>query len=766
MEFRMRIIVFIILMLSILSLAYGDLPTCYYTYDQITLMLEDFAAQHPDIAKMVQIGVSQQDGIPIYAMRISDNVELDEQEPAVLFIGQVHAEEVLGVQITMSNIGEILSRRMQLPYNQWINQLDMWFIPTLNPEGHNVVTANMDTSYRKNKRDNNNNGIFDYSIQVGYDIDGVDINRNFSFNWVHGDSLYHPLGFEKYDYYRGPAPMSESEVQALQNLCDQYKFVYSIVWHSARQGTLSEKCYYPFNWKNVRPSPDITLAASIASGMGNTITNEAGSGIYEAHPNLSRKGATHDWMYQQYGAIQVLIECGTSNLQPDSLLMVDTVQRCSNATRWLLNRSLPTSSAVSSNSLLTGLVTDAATNEPLEAEIIIEERHADWFRPRLSYAANGRYYRPLLTGNYTVRARKRGYFDTVESVMVNNTAWTMKHLQLTPRQAATLGGHVQSGGVDIPALIVIGDTWVDSLHVDGAYLYHAWEGEYPITIHAEGYYPYRGNVTLNAGANRLSVNLSPVNIIFEETWEDGTDGWEKEGPWVVQDVISVSGNAITDSWGGDGFYAINCDVWIQTQEPIIIPAEGNPLLSFDSHLYTEPVYDPVRVQISNDLENWTTLWQDSGRKDWWQRQYVDLSGYSGAQYLRFRLTDDSVDAELTDPGWTIDNIRIISGSAVANDATTSPALPAPVLYPNFPNPFNPSTNISFALAQPDHVKLEIFNIKGQKVATLADEAFPAGSHTMVWNGKDADQNPVSSGVYLYRLSTSVNTATRKMMLMK
>ena len=104
----------------------------------------------------------------------------------MLFIGQVHAEEVLGVQITMSNIGEILSRRMQLPYNQWINQLDMWFIPTLNPEGHNVVTANMDTSYRKNKRDNNNNGIFDYSIQVGYDIDGVDINRNFSFNWVHG----------------------------------------------------------------------------------------------------------------------------------------------------------------------------------------------------------------------------------------------------------------------------------------------------------------------------------------------------------------------------------------------------------------------------------------------------------------------------------------------------------------------------------------------------------------------------------------------------
>jgi hypothetical protein len=54
----------------------------------------------------------------------------------------------------------------------------LWFIPTLNPEGHNVVTANLDVSYRKNKRDNNNNGIFDFNPVTGGDIDGVDINRN------------------------------------------------------------------------------------------------------------------------------------------------------------------------------------------------------------------------------------------------------------------------------------------------------------------------------------------------------------------------------------------------------------------------------------------------------------------------------------------------------------------------------------------------------------------------------------------------------------
>ena len=211
------------------------LPTCYYTYDQIHTQLQGWQQAHSDIARMVIIGYSELEDIPIYAMQISDNVNVAEDEPALLFVGQVHAEEVLGVQITMNNISEILANRYQQPYAQWISQLDMWFVPTANPEGHNVVTSNMDISYRKNKRDNNNNGIFDFLPQTGYDIDGVDINRNFNFNWVHGDTLMQGGGLEVYDYYRGPSPMSESENQAIKTLCDQKKFIYSICWHSSRK---------------------------------------------------------------------------------------------------------------------------------------------------------------------------------------------------------------------------------------------------------------------------------------------------------------------------------------------------------------------------------------------------------------------------------------------------------------------------------------------------------------------------------------------------
>jgi len=180
-----RIALALLLLLSIIYIlqALPPLPTCYYTYDQLSAELFQLESLHSSIAKVYNIGHSQQDSLPIYIMKISDNVAMEEPEPAVLFIGQVHAEEVLGVQITMSNLKEILANRLQTPYNSWIAQLEMWFIPTLNPEGHNVVTSNIDVSYRKNKRDNNNNGIFDFSPLVGYDIDGVDINRNFPFNW-------------------------------------------------------------------------------------------------------------------------------------------------------------------------------------------------------------------------------------------------------------------------------------------------------------------------------------------------------------------------------------------------------------------------------------------------------------------------------------------------------------------------------------------------------------------------------------------------------
>jgi len=83
------------------------------------------------------------------------------------------------------------------------------------------------------------------------------------------------------------------------------------------------------------------------------------------------------------------------------------------------------------------------------------------------------------------------------------------------------------------------------------------------------------------------------------------------------------------------------------------------------------------------------------------------------------------------------------------------------LHQNYPNPFNPITEISFCLPNAVDVKLEIFNIMGQKVATVADRRFEAGNHTIEWNGSQ-----VASGVYLYRLRAGDYVESRKMILLK
>ena len=84
---------------------------------------------------------------------------------------------------------------------------------------------------------------------------------------------------------------------------------------------------------------------------------------------------------------------------------------------------------------------------------------------------------------------------------------------------------------------------------------------------------------------------------------------------------------------------------------------------------------------------------------------------------------------------------------------------------NYPNPFNPATIIPYQLPSPVRVRLEVFNILGQRVATLVDGARPAGFHTATWNATDASGRGVGSGVYLYRLLGGGERLTRSMVLL-
>ena len=94
-----------------------------------------------------------------------------------------------------------------------------------------------------------------------------------------------------------------------------------------------------------------------------------------------------------------------------------------------------------------------------------------------------------------------------------------------------------------------------------------------------------------------------------------------------------------------------------------------------------------------------------------------------------------------------------------------PALPQGfALGQNYPNPFNPSTIIPYQLPTAAPVRLEVFNVLGQRVATLVDEERPAGFHAAVWDATNAAGQAVAAGVYMYRLTAGGEQHTRRMVL--
>jgi hypothetical protein len=88
------------------------------------------------------------------------------------------------------------------------------------------------------------------------------------------------------------------------------------------------------------------------------------------------------------------------------------------------------------------------------------------------------------------------------------------------------------------------------------------------------------------------------------------------------------------------------------------------------------------------------------------------------------------------------------------------------LAQNFPNPFNPNTEIRFSLAKSEKVELVVYDILGRKVATIMNATANAGKHVALWNGRDDFGYPVASGVYIYRLQTKNFVQSKKMILMK
>lgn len=364
----------------------------YHTYEEMLALIDSLANAYPNITHLDTIGESQQFGYLIQAIKISDNPDIEEDEPAILFDGLHHAREPVGMESCLAIMNHLLSNYgKDTQVTNWVDSNEIWIIPMLNPEGWKYIVDDSLSSpwWRKNQRDNNENGVFDP------DFDGVDINRNYDYNWIIGGS-----GDPGSWVYRGPASFSEKEAQAKRDLTLEQKFVVSISYHS-----FGEVVFY--SWSDVPPAPDQQLIGEIADSIALRIPKFSGNGWYNAVPSNCSNGYSRCWMYVVAGTLEFTLETAPEFI-PSGKDGLQIAQDNVAGALYLLDRI--------SGPGLTGYITDAVTGKPLSATVKVLEIFDPVLTPRTSDELYGRYFRLLLPGTYTVEISKEQY----ETVTINN----------------------------------------------------------------------------------------------------------------------------------------------------------------------------------------------------------------------------------------------------------------------------------------------------------------------------------------------------------
>ena len=266
----------------------------YHSYSSLKTELQNIEYNYTNIAKVYDIGDSWEktQGIAdrdILAIKISDNVTTEEDdEPDILFMGGTHAREWISVEVPFYLAKYLVEHYSTDPkVKQLIDSREIWIVPLVNPDGLEYSRTDK-RLWRKNRRDNGD-GTF-----------GVDLNRNFGYKWGQQGSS----GNSTSNTYRGTAPFSEPETQAIRYLVSTHNFSSSISYHSYSQLVL-----YPWGYTNDAPQHKAQLskmaedmATEIEKVHGKDYTPEQASDLYIA------SGDSDDWLYGVYNIAAFTIE--------------------------------------------------------------------------------------------------------------------------------------------------------------------------------------------------------------------------------------------------------------------------------------------------------------------------------------------------------------------------------------------------------------------------------------------------------------------------
>ncbi len=734
----------------------------YRTYEDCLYELQQIEIDYPDICKLYDIGDSRGKLYSdagnsnyddyyheVWALKVSDNVEVEEDEPCVYYMGEHHAREPISLEVVMAVLYHILDNYGVDPtITENVNNTQIWFAPLVNPNGHKIVTDEMDLWWRKNIRDNNENGQLDPGGYYEYP-DGVDPNRNYGFEWGYIGASGNPES----QVYHGPYAFSEPEVVAMRELMDAHHFVTGITYHS-----YGELVLFPFGYNNGVVAPDHDALEELAIDMASTMGYYPQAG-WQLYPCM---GTTDDYSYGTHGTFSFTIELATEFIPPASQVPIICNENI-DAAMLLLDRV--------NHSTLMGHITDDATGEPVLAEIFIEGvDNTGVFRyPYTSDEDFGTYYRLLTDGSYDVTFSAYGYEpQTIENININNSEVTIVNVAMIPETTTIdVTGTVINGDTGLPienATVEIPGFGIPSVttNANGEYIIlNLFPYTYEFLVYAENLAVFSGEFTVSEENNVIDFALYEID---DGTFESGVFGncWEFEGDnyWFIDNTTVYAGtySAKTGNISDDEYTELSISICVSEDDDI----------SFYRKVSSESGYDYFRFFIDEILqEEW------SGNVNWGIETFPVTTGIHTFKWLYVK---DGAVSSGQDCAW-LDNISFPSTGGVYVGNTQLPENCK--FYGNYPNPFNPavagagrspSTTFCFSLKEDAKVSLNIYNVKGQKIRTLLNEEINPGYHQVEWNGKDNNNKNVSSGVYfsVFDIDDSNGdfTSVKKVILLK
>ncbi len=362
----------------------------------------------------------------------------------------------------------------------------------------------------------------------------------------------------------------------------------------------------------------------------------------------------------------------------------------------------------------------------------------------------------------------------------------VQRVAMTTADNVTFTGAIprQANGAFVQYYIIAVDATNDSTNAANAQRYFYNVRDNGLTIFDVQYTPFTNG---NSGYNGLVVTVEGVATTDSADFgyyyiQEGRDSWN--GVWINDNVNNVK---LGDRVRVTGTVQENFNVTrLSNVTSVVILGSGNPVpepiivktgelrAGVTAEQYEGMLVRVLGAKVTNPFSDAPSNFGEFSINDGTGELRVDdeAAGFRGNLDSTFALGDSLI---------SITGIHYFSFSNYKllprNDADVTRLIvgiedsdtPQPVTYDlaqNYPNPFNPQTTIKYQLAKPGQVTITIFNMLGQKVKTLVDEAKPAGAYKVVWNGRDERNLAAPTGMYFYRMKSNEFVKVRKLLLLK